>query len=142
MNNFGHAVPAQRRILIADDNETILHLVTRVAEKEGYEVVKASNGREAYKILQVDSNFSVAIFDINMPHLQGTELVSHMQTEKRLMRIPVMMMTAQSNLLALSKSMAERAVVFLPKPFTTHQLRILLLMIDRNNSAPLLRDVA
>ena len=41
--------------------------------------------------------FAAAIFDVVMPYIQGTELVRYMQSEKRLMRIPVIMMTAEQN---------------------------------------------
>jgi len=86
-----------QRILVADDDPAILRLVTAIVEKEGYKVVPARDGREAYKILQSDAEFIAGIFDVVMPHIQGPELVRYMKTEKRLMRIPVMMMTAEQN---------------------------------------------
>ncbi len=118
-----------RRILVADDDPAILRLVTAIVEKEGYTVVPARDGREAYKILQADADFLAGIFDVMMPHLQGPELVRYMRTEKRLMRIPVMMMTAEQNPKLSSESFAAGAVVFLPKPFTTAQLQIMLRML-------------
>jgi CheY-like chemotaxis protein len=118
-----------RRILVADDDPAILRLVTAIVEKEGYTVVPARDGREAYKMLQEDANFIAGIFDVVMPHIQGPELVRYMRTEKRLMRIPVMMMTAEQNPKLSSDSFAAGAVVFLPKPFTTAQLQIMLRML-------------
>ena len=120
---------ASRRILVADDDPAILRLVTAIVEKEGYTVVPARDGREAYKLLQEDANFIAGIFDVVMPHIQGPELVRYMRTEKRLMRIPVMMMTAEQNPKLSSDSFAAGAVVFLPKPFTTAQLQIMLRML-------------
>jgi CheY-like chemotaxis protein len=118
-----------RRILVADDDPAILRLVTAIVEKEGYEVVPAKDGREAYHLLQKESDFLAGIFDVMMPHIQGPELVRYMRTEKRLMRIPVMMMTAEQNPKLSSDSFAAGAVVFLPKPFTTAQLQIMLRML-------------
>jgi CheY-like chemotaxis protein len=118
-----------RRILVADDDPAILRLVTAIVEKEGYEVVPARDGREAYKVLQSDSDFVAGIFDVVMPHIQGPELVRYMKTEKRLMKIPVMMMTAEQNPKLSSDSFSAGAVVFLPKPFTTAQLQIMLRML-------------
>ena len=117
------------RILVADDDPAILRLVTAIVEKEGYVVVPARDGREAYKILQSDSDFVAGIFDVVMPHIQGPELVRYMKTEKRLMKIPVMMMTAEQNPKLSSDSFSAGAVVFLPKPFTTAQLQIMLRML-------------
>ncbi len=118
-----------RRILVADDDPAILRLVTAIVEKEGYNVAPARDGREAYKLLQTDSDFLAGIFDVMMPHIQGPELLRYMRTEKRLMRIPVMMMTAEQNPKLSSDSFAAGAVVFLPKPFTTSQLQIMLRML-------------
>lgn len=117
------------RILVADDDPAILRLITALVEKEGYAVVTARDGRDAYKILQQDNDFIAGIFDVIMPHIQGPELVRYMQTEKRLMKIPVIMMTAEQNPKLSSDSFAAGAVVFLPKPFTSSQLQSMLRMI-------------
>ena len=120
--------PSSRKILIADDDPAILRLVSAIVEKEGYTVVSARDGREAYKHLQ-DGDFIACVFDVMMPHIQGPELVRYMKTEKRLMKIPVMMMTAEQNPKLSSDSFAAGAVVFLPKPFTTSQLQVMLRML-------------
>jgi CheY-like chemotaxis protein len=119
----------KRRILVADDDPAILRLVSAILEKENYGVVTARDGREAYKILQSDPTFTAAIFDVVMPHISGPELVRYMKTEKRLMKIPVMMMTAEQDPKLSSDSFSAGAVVFLPKPFTTVQLHIMLQML-------------
>jgi CheY-like chemotaxis protein len=119
----------RRRILVADDDPGILRLVATILEKENYSVLSARDGREAYKILQSDANFTAAIFDVVMPHVSGPELVRYMKTDKRLMSIPVMMMTAEQDPKLSSDSFAAGAVVFLPKPFTTAQLQIMLQML-------------
>jgi len=118
-----------RRILVADDDPAILRLVSTILEKENFTVVTARDGREAYKILQGDPNFTAAILDVVMPHISGFELVRFMKTEDRLKRIPVMMMTAEQDPKLSSDSFSAGAVVFLPKPFTTAQLQIMLQML-------------
>jgi CheY-like chemotaxis protein len=117
------------RILVADDDPAILRLITTILEKENYAVVSARDGREAYKVLQSDPNFVAAILDVVMPHISGPELVKYMKSENRLMRIPVMMMTAEQDPKLSSDSFSAGAVVFLPKPFTTAQLQIMLQML-------------
>ena len=125
----------KRQILVADDDPAILRLVSAILEKENYTVVTARDGREAYKILQSEPNFTAAIFDVVMPHISGPELVRYMKTEKRLMKIPVMMMTAEQDPKLSSDSFSAGAVVFLPKPFTTAQLQIMLRMLISKASA-------
>ena len=117
------------RMLVADDDPAILRLIATILEKENFTVVTARDGREAYKTLQADPNFTAAILDVVMPHISGPELVRHMRTEKRFMRIPVMMMTAEQDPKLSSDSFAAGAVVFLPKPFTTTQLQTMLRML-------------
>ena len=117
------------RILVADDDPAILRLVTTILEKEGFTVVGARDGKEAYKALQDHSDITAAVFDVVMPHISGPELVRYMRTEKRFNKIPVMMMTAEQDPKLSRDSFAAGAVVFLPKPFTTAQLQTMLRML-------------
>jgi len=113
---------SSNRVLIADDDPVIRHLVATVVKQEGCDVVLANDGREAYRVLQTDSKFLAAILDICMPFLEGLDLVQYMRSEKRLRRIPVMIITAEENIKLVSKSFAAGATVFLPKPFVPEQL--------------------
>jgi CheY-like chemotaxis protein len=124
---------ASQRILVADDDPVIRHLVTSIVQKEGYAVVVANDGREAYRILQADAGFSAAIFDMMMPHLEGIEIIRYMRTEKRLMRIPIIMISSDRNPQLMPDSFAAGATVFLSKPFTTEQLRTTLCMLLSNS---------
>jgi CheY-like chemotaxis protein len=122
------------QILVADDDPAILRLVKAIVEKEGYAVISARDGKEAYKILQSGEPFVAAIFDVVMPYIQGTELARHMQSERRLMKIPVIIMTAEQNPRLSSDSFSSGAVAFLPKPFTTSQLQTMLRMFVQSKS--------
>jgi CheY-like chemotaxis protein len=119
---------SEQQILVADDDPAILRLVKAVVETEGFTVITARDGKEAYKILQSGEQFAAAIFDVVMPYIQGTELVRYMQSEKRLMKIPVIMMTAEQNPRLSSDSFSAGAIAFLPKPFTNSQLKMMLKM--------------
>src|SRR5205814_8212641 len=92
-----------------------------ILQKEGFSVVGARDGKEAYKALQDDANFTAAVFDVVMPHIQGPELVRFMRTEKRFMKIPVMMMTAEQDPKLSKESFEAGAAVILPQPFPTVQ---------------------
>jgi CheY-like chemotaxis protein len=120
---------AKRRMLVADDDPAILRLIATILEKEDFTVVTARDGREAYKILQTDPNFTAAILDVVMPYISGPELVRYMVSEERLKHIPVMMMTAEQDPKLSADSFSAGACVFLPKPFTTAQLQIMLQML-------------
>jgi DNA-binding response OmpR family regulator len=114
--------PTHNRVLIADDDPLMRHLLVAVVKQQQCEVVVASDGREAYRILQADAKFRAAILDINMPFLEGLDLVHYMRSEKRLMKIPIMIITAEENLKLMNDSFSAGATAFLPKPFTSEQL--------------------
>jgi CheY-like chemotaxis protein len=135
MDNNDTLTNDNRRMLVADDDPAILRLIATILEKENFNVVTARDGREAYKILQTDPNFTAAILDVVMPHISGPELVRYMKSEERLKRIPVMMMTAEQDPKLSSDSFSAGAVVFLPKPFTTAQLQIMLQMLIGKKTA-------
>ena len=135
MENNDTLTNDNRRMLVADDDPAILRLIATILEKENFNVVTARDGREAYKILQSDPNFTAAILDVVMPHISGPELVRYMKSEDRLKRIPVMMMTAEQDPKLSSDSFSAGAMVFLPKPFTTAQLQIMLQMLIGKKTA-------
>jgi len=114
------------RVLVAEDDPVCMRLLTAVVEKEGYAAVPAWDGREAYRLLQRDANFSAALFDMMMPHLQGLDLIHQMRTEKRLARIPVGIVTAEQDPKLWDDSIAAGAGIFLPKPFSPGQLQFML----------------
>ena len=118
-----------RRILVADDDPVMRHVVERILTDQGYIVVVANDGREAYRMLQSDADFRAAIFDLRMPHLEGMDIIRYMRTEKRLMRIPVILMTAEQSLSVMGESFKAGATAFLPKPFTTENVQMVLRLL-------------
>lgn len=129
--------PTTNRVLIADDDPVILDIVQSLVEGEGYDAVTAQNGREAYRILHKDSDFRAVIFDMLMPHLEGSDLLHQMQTEKRLSRIPAIIMSSSNDLKMLSKGTGMGAVAFVPKPFTPDQMRNVLRLVTLKDSEAL-----
>ena len=117
------------RVLIADDDPIIRRLLCSTVKRAGYTPVETSDGREAYRTLQTDADFKAAIFDWMMPYLEGLDVIRYMRTEKRLMRIPVMMITSEQDLKVLTDSFAAGATFYLAKPFTIDQLQTSLGML-------------
>ena len=123
------------RVLVADDDPIIRRLLISLLKQAGCTPVVVNDGREAYRILQTDSNFKAAIFDMMMPCLDGIDVIRYMHTEKRLMRIPVMMITSERDAAVMTDSFAAGATLFLPKPFTPAQLQTTLGMLFNTRSA-------
>lgn len=127
---------SSKRILIADDDPVARHLLTSIVRQEGYEPVAVDDGREAYRVLLSDADFRAGIFDMMMPHLDGMDIIRYMRTEKRLQRIPVLMISAKSDLQLMAQSFVAGATVFLAKPFSVDQLQSTLRILLANKTAP------
>jgi DNA-binding NtrC family response regulator len=125
-----------KRILIADDDPVMRHLLTNVVRKEGYEAVVVDDGREAYRLLQSDGDFRAGIFDMVMPHLEGLDIIRYMNTEKRLQRIPVLLISSEGDLHLMAESFSAGATVFLTKPFNCDQFQTTLRILLTNKNLP------
>ncbi len=119
------------RVLIADDDPVMRCLIASVVTNEGYFPVVVSDGREAYQILRSDADFQGALLDMTMPCLNGIDLVHYMRSEKRLQKIPIMMITAEQDLKLMSDSFTAGATAYLPKTFTRELLQNALRMLLR-----------
>jgi CheY-like chemotaxis protein len=134
-NEVGTPAPAARpRVLIADDDALTLRMVSAIVETAGYQAVPVSDGRQALGVLAQDANFSAAIFDMTMPHLQGLDLILYMKADERLRGIPIGMISAEQDPKVWDDSVTAGASVFLPKPFTPPQVQMMLRMLT--NKAP------
>ncbi len=116
-NETSALIPSERpRVLVADDDPLTLKIVTAIVQAQGYEVVGVEDGRLALKMLQQETRFTAAIFDMMMPHLRGLDLILFMKADERLRRIPVGMITAEQDPKTWDDSVTAGACVFLPKP--------------------------
>ena len=78
------------RILIADDDREICDLLEIYINNEGFEVVKAYNGREAYELFQ-KTDVDCLILDVMMPEMDGLEVVNLIREESQ---VPILMLSA------------------------------------------------
>ena len=113
---------APARVLVVDDDPITGRLLISIGEREGYHVVTVADGRKAYRMLKSDADFTAAVFNMTMPHLNGVDILRYMKTEKRLMRIPVVIVAGEHGLRLIVDSFAAGALLFLPKPFTADKL--------------------
>jgi len=116
------------RVLIADDDPKTAEILASIADGSAYRIVCTRDGREAYRVMLDDADFAAAIFNMTMPHLRGVDLVRHMKTEKRLMRIPVIIVSGDNGIRTVADSFAAGAIAFLAKPFGAEQLQRTLLL--------------
>jgi two-component system chemotaxis response regulator CheY len=108
-------------------------MVSAIVETEGYEAVAVTDGQQALKVLEEGGQFSAAIFDMMMPHLQGLDLIVFMKANGGLRGIPVGMISGERDPKVWGDSVTAGATAFLPKPFTPPQVQMLLRLLMMMN---------
>ena len=82
----------QQRILIVDDEEPMRRLIATNLKASGYRIRTAADGNEALQLLD-EHQFDLLLLDINMPRLDGVEVLRHLRQDPRTAQLPVIMLT-------------------------------------------------
>lgn len=107
------------RILIVDDEPTILNLLNKILTGQGYDTTPASNGEKALQLLETDA-FDLMISDINMTPINGMELLR--KASKSYPDMGVIMLTAYGTVGTAVEAMKEGAFDYITKPFKLDEL--------------------
>jgi CheY-like chemotaxis protein len=105
------------RLLIVDDELSILEALQDVLSLEGYEVVTAYNGAEGLKRMS-EAPPDLVLLDLMMPVMDGWELLRRMREDARLRAVPVVIMSAGR----IGEEVRDAACATLPKPFDLDDL--------------------
>jgi CheY-like chemotaxis protein len=81
------------RVLIADDDQTTRSMMRRILENDAWEVLEASNGREALEVMQ-DSTPALVVMDLKMPEMDGFALIHAIRARDEWKSLPIVVMTA------------------------------------------------
>ncbi len=109
-------------ILVVDDLADNRDVLARRLVRQGHAVVLAENGRVALDRLR-DQEFDLVLLDVIMPEVDGFEVLEQMQSDARLKRIPVMMISALDDLSSVVRCIESGAEDYLSKPFDPVLLR-------------------
>ena len=120
-------MPNRGRILHVEDNADNRHLVRRVLESEGYEVIEASNGTQALEFLDAQE-IDLALMDINMPDIDGYTLATRIRSTPRFATLPILAMTANVMHGDRERSLAAGCDGYIQKPI---DIDILSMQIER-----------
>ena len=126
-------------VLVVDDSLTVRRVTQRLLEREGYRVQLAKDGLDAMAHLAGDELPSVVLSDIEMPRMDGFDLVRNMRADVRLAALPVIMIT--SRIAPKHRDYAQQLGVdqdhYLGKPYGEQQL---LALIGRYTALPKVTD--
>ena len=85
-----------RTILIVEDDEDMVTLLQFLLEREGYQAIVASDGRQARLLVDTLSPPRLVLLDVMLPYHNGFELVTHIRSKEPWREVPIVMLTADS----------------------------------------------
>lgn len=119
------------RVLVADDDPTYRTLVTDLLTQWNFEVVQASDGRQAWEIMRRADAPSLVILDWRMPGMDGFEVAKTIRSEKPDASIFILLITGSRHKEEVMRVMVCGADDYLMKPFDPVDLKIHLRMATR-----------
>ena len=112
-----------KNILIVEDSATTRALIRAVIEDMGdFSTVEAGSGFEALKLLPTQE-FSLVITDVNMPDINGLELIHFIKSNPRYGNMPLIIVSTERSEEDKKRGMALGAMAYITKPFKAHELQ-------------------
>lgn len=122
------AADAPARVLVVDDDLMMREILGIYLEPGGYEVVSASDGQEAWDILQHSATpFDVLVTDREMPAMNGMQLLAKVKADPRFDRLPVIFQTGLTSRDEIVEGINAGVYYYLTKPY---EQKVLLALID------------
>jgi CheY-like chemotaxis protein len=118
-----------RKALAADDSRSMCAMHRAILTDLGFEPFVAANGEEAYEFIEQGESFEVIITDMNMPIMDGMELVGKIRSTPGMEEVPIIMVTTESE--ASQQGLASKTGVsaFITKPFKPDDLKAKILEV-------------
>jgi len=110
-----------RTVMTVDDSPSVRQMVSFTLRGAGYEVVEAVDGRDALSRLG-NSQIHMIITDLNMPNMDGIELIRQVRTASLCKFVPIIMLTTESQMEKKQEGKAAGATGWIVKPFKPEQL--------------------
>ena len=115
-----------KKILIAEDSQTMRSLIaSTISVMGGYELIEAANGFEALRILPREK-VDLVITDINMPDINGLELISFIKNNPNYKETPLFIISTEGSEKDREKGLSLGADAYLVKPFNPEELQALI----------------
>ena len=112
-------------VLIVDDSNSMRAVIKKIVTISGFQMDKcleANNGREAMEVLSTNW-IDIIISDINMPEVNGLELLDQLQKNDTLKEIPVIMITTEGSAERMQEAFKRGAKGFVKKPFLPDEIK-------------------
>jgi len=110
-----------KEIMTVDDSSSIRLMVSFTLRENGYNVTEACDGKDAIQKINT-AQIDLIITDLNMPNMDGIELIKHVRSDNRNRYIPIIMLTTESQNEKKMEGKAAGATGWIVKPFKPEQL--------------------
>lgn len=110
-----------KRVLTVDDSPTIRRMIELTLKPAGYVVSEAADGQAALDLLKT-SPVDLIISDINMPNVNGLELVRRLRSQPQFKSVPIILLTTESDPAKKAEGKAAGATGWIVKPFKQDQI--------------------
>ena len=111
-----------KKILIVDDSRTIRQQVSFTLSKGGFTVVEAEDGKDGIAKLGAHEDVAMIISDVNMPNMNGIEMVEAIKADGKHKALPIVMLTTEGSGELIERAKAAGAKGWIVKPFKPDQL--------------------
>ena len=112
------SLPTDMKFLIVDDFSTMRRIIRGLLKEIGYlNAEEAEDGVVALSMLR-NANYDFVVSDINMPNMNGFDLLSQIKKDETLRHLPVLMVTAEARKEDIVRAAQEGAAGYIVKPFT------------------------
>lgn len=112
------------KVMLVENDDSTRHIVTALLRNCNYEVIEASNGYQAWKILEDLSNhIDIVLTEVIMPSFSGIGLLCKIMSHKTRKNIPVIMMSSHDSMGLVFKCLSKGAADFLLKPIRKNELK-------------------
>ena len=111
-----------KRIFLVDDSATILLSISNILTKAAFETEKAANAEEALRKFQSGVKVDLLITDLNMPGMNGIELIKEVRKLPNYRFMPILFLTTESQQTKRAEAKAAGASGWLVKPATAESL--------------------
>ena len=110
-----------KKVLSVDDSASVRQMVTFALEAAGYKTAQAADGKEALNLLKAGP-VDMIITDLNMPNLNGIELIRQVRALPGFKFVPIILLTTESEDAKKAEGKAAGATGWIVKPFNQDQL--------------------
>jgi two-component system chemotaxis response regulator CheY len=114
-----------KKVLSVDDSGVMRRIIGRTVDVLGYGFLEAANGLEALEVIARNhEDIALIILDVNMPEMDGFELLRRVKADPVYKPIPVMMLTTESERSRIIEAIQAGAVNYICKPFQQEDLTV------------------